>query len=214
MGIPVQAVRDVQMLDLAAAQAIGALGVAPNPVLAGLLSTADGGRALLVDVQALVSGDPLTALSTAPDSRDATRKTGVQAHIVVRAGTLWALPISAFLEVIELPAAWHSPPAAATPWCHTWRQRTVPLWDLRALMGHGATPAGVDAKVLILQSGTLTIGFVVEALLHLLPARTSELLQLRRPDGRMLPFVVHRDGVEQRSFAVLDAEDWPQSLAH
>ena len=30
----------------------------------------------------------------------------------------------------------------------------------------------------------------------------------------MLPFVVDRHGLEQRSFAVLGTQDWPESLRH
>jgi hypothetical protein len=71
------------------------------------------------------------------------------------------------------------------------------------------TPGGADGKVLILQSCTLPFGLVAEVLL---PARTSELHQIHRSDGPMLPFVVDRHGIEQRSFAALGTEDWPHGL--
>jgi chemotaxis signal transduction protein len=214
MGVPVQAVRDVQLLDLSAAQPAVALGLAPSPILSGLLPLPDGSRALLIDVQALVAADSLSTLSAAPDSPDADRQAAVQAHVAVQAGTAWALPLSDLLEIIGLPEAWNSGPDPMAPWCHTWRQRAVPLWDLGALKGHGATPASADAKVLILQSDRGPFGLVVEALLHLLPARNLELHQMRLHDGRRLPFIVDRQEPEQRSFAVLGPQDWPRALVH
>ena len=88
------------------------------------------------------------------------------------------------------------------------------LWDLRALEGHGPTPGNEAAKVLILVAGAQPIGLVVESLLHLLPARSAERHEVRRPDGRLLPFVVHRDGDVQRSFTVLRPEDGPAVRVH
>jgi chemotaxis signal transduction protein len=207
-------VRDVQMLDPAAAQPAAALGLAPSPVLAGLLPVPGGGQALLVDVQALVTANPLAALSAAQGAREAGRESATQAHVVVQAGAVWALPISALLEIIELPPAWEPGSDPSGSWCHTWRQRALPLWDLRALTGHGVTPRGAGVRVLIVQSDTQPFGLVVEAVLHLLAARTSELHRLRVPGGRVLPFVVERHGAEQRSFAVLGTQDWPLGLAH
>ena len=213
-GIPVDAVRDVLALDPSVLQPVAALGIASHPILSGLWTRPDGSQALCIDVPAWLSSDPLAALGTPTRPEAAGAHDAVPAHVVVQAGGTWALPISALRAIIEAPDTRDPGADPQTPWCHTWRRQSVPIWDLRALKGRGPTPAGAAAKVLILQSGALPTGLLVESLLHLLPARGAELHEVRRPDGRRLPFLVHRDGEAQHSFALLEPRDWPFGQTH
>lgn len=208
LGIAVQSVRDIRRLDLAAAQPLASPDGVHDPALSRLLLP-DGSPTLVVDVGALVAGDPLASISAIADEARTTSDDGPrhEAHVVVQAGAALALPISRLLEISEPPAAWVDPSRPVESRHHVWRQQIVPIRDLRALQGQGRTLPGPGARLVIVRSRGGPVGLLVEALLHLLPARTCERAELRGPDGRVLRFVVHHDGCERMSFEVLEDEE-------
>lgn len=208
LGLPVQAVLEIQSLNGASAQPATALSVPPSPMLAGLLHRSDGRRMLVVDAAALIEGNPLCAISAVVPTATAGARTQAVAQVVVQAGSPFAVPISMLLSITELPADWAADNDPTAPWCHTWRGQTVPLWDLRALTGRGASTTGSETRVLYLQTASQVVGLVVEALLHLLPARAIELHTLRQPGGRHLNMVTSHDGTRDRSYEAFDWQDW------
>ena len=110
-----QVTADPAHLDIKTLQPIETLGIASHPILAGLWARPDGSQALLIDVPAWLSSDPLAILSTRTAPSSAAQQNDTPAHVVVQAGTPWALPISSLPEIVELPEAWAASPDPTAP---------------------------------------------------------------------------------------------------
>lgn len=227
VGIAVDQVKALERLDIAtiqvAAQAADGPGATPQTRgLSDVICLPGGEPAVWVDVASLVADEPLATLGMVQAQAQTQARLAqasdciapLPAHVVVQAGQPWAVPITALQEITEPPAEWLSgTEQMPVPAWHRWREQLMPLLDLRALLGQGATPARSTAKVLIMRRGESLVGVVVESLLHLVPASRLQRLQLCHRDGRPQPCVLQLDGETRRSFAVLQLDRLATGLA-
>ncbi len=219
VGLPVTALDRMHTIDLQHLRPAAEAGYPEDTSLLGMIAVPGYGTVLVPDVGKLVShfplgrpDEPATDLATTAGMQ---RQPQLEAYVVLESGRTWALPLRLMDSVMPLPdhlewlpagealAPKRSTPALLPVARLRHRSDTVLVWDARPLT---EAPAGTPPpdKLVLLRSGTRTIGLLVNALRQILPRHRGELFSLRRSGGEAVDFLTVRQGREHKSFQIVN----------
>ena len=208
VGLLVDQVRGIVQAAAADIHAVGATGIPEPTLLGGILgSSADSAPVLVLDGHALRRHPLLSALASMSQSveaqaadRDAATPADQRAaaggaaarvpYLVFRAGGEWAAPLAGVREIVPYPARLVALAGGrdAVVGLFTHRCAAIALVDLARLLGRESGPAADSSKrVLLVEAGGQTVGFVVQELVsieHALWQRSSGALRPHAAGGR------------------------------
>lgn len=218
VGLQVEQALSVQWLDVAQAQSVGSSGLPEVDEFDGLLNLPSGQTVLLINseammTQCLIPQSPAPAqigLASSEQAREVLKDEGeapaASAYLVFHARQVWAIPIN----LVDLVMAW--PDDVQVVGAHHPAQlgscglngQTLPLWDVRMLLGGGPTVLNAQTRVLVSRLGEHPAGLVVEALEHMLDGQGAQFMTIPRPAGPSIPLIcVQRDG-ERKTYCLID----------
>lgn len=202
LGLIVEAAVALEPLPLSAVRAAPEAGMDADLGVSGLLHVAGRGEVWVVDADRLLATHGMPWVADPPAVGSAPGQTGLAhagdvdappagsgMHAILRAGHVWAMPIAAITEVVDPPGAASQPRAAGRSRASAlgtfeWRNRTVPLYDLRQMLGGGRSEQGPDSAVLVVTLKDGPIGLLVEKLLSMADLGATRPSHRRARDGQ------------------------------
>ena len=179
--------------------------------------TQAGERVYLLKPQAVLDACPLSTLTASSRSPQGGAKSaealrlGYADHsmggalVVFRSRQLWAAPIRGMREILSVPAdlPTHADTGSALIGALEWRGQELELLDLCRLQGHGTTPRSTEARIIVTQQGSRTVGLLVESVTALVPDHAGTRGRFST-NGRAVDMVTVGSGEQQLSYQLMD----------
>jgi purine-binding chemotaxis protein CheW len=215
VALPLDAVHSVQLLDTSSMQLAVDAGLAPGSFFSGLTRTGAGESALVLDSARVLDAFAVAGLARDEGSgqraqsdgrRDAA---GTEAHIVVRAGQEWAIPMSSVHEIVPLPGDFEPAPMASEEVVGNaaWRGRALPVLDVAGR--GGAAARDQQARMIVVQHGERYAALLADELTALLPANSAARSRFRVPGGSVVDMLTVGDSAARRSYRVMNLDKLP-----
>lgn len=222
VGLQVAQALSVQWLDVAQAQPASSVGLPRVDEFDGLLNLPSGESVLLINSEAMTKQclipQSSSSLQIDPASSrqrgevlneaaaDEAAASGALAYLVFHARQVWAMPINLVDQVMGWPVDVAASGAGHPAQLGTCRLngQTLPLWDVRVLLGGSATDVSAQTRVLVSRLDGHPAGLVVESLEHMLDGQGAQLMTITHPAGRSIPLIgVQHDG-ERKTYCLID----------
>jgi chemotaxis signal transduction protein len=212
VALPIDAVHAVQPIDAASIQPATDAGLATASFFMGV--AAAGGESILVldsgkvfDAFA-VAGLGAGADDDAGQQRQGAREGGTEAHIVMRAGSEWAIPMSSVLEIAALPDDFAPVPGAADGVAGnaTWRAEPLAILDLRA---ETTTVDQRRTRMVVVRHGERRAALLADDLTALLPANTAVHSRFKTVGGAAVDMLTVADAGARKSYRIMDVATLP-----
>lgn len=208
VALLIDAVVDVRPLDASGVAAADA--AADSPVLfRGQIVVDDGQRVLLLDSDALLDSFAAPGLVDTRDAHTEARQAAAsEAYAVFRTGQAWAIPMGVLEEILRQPASAIDTRARGSALAPTfaWRERTLPLVDLREPSAAAAGAKSAQACVMIARRALGHVALVVDDVVEMLFVQKSDVLGFQAPGGKRTRMVsVTQDG-KRVSYPLVDVE--------
>lgn len=210
LALPVDQVVAVRTLEVHALHAVPELGLAGNELLEAIVPHDRAGTILLLDAKRLTDRYALDGLGGgAPVERHATRPRTVVAHIVFGTGMRWALPITAMLAIIAVPAQWGPIGANDQGICGTiaWHGSSLPVLDLR-LPERGTVPPPAPRLIVVDWHGRRA-ALLVRSVIELIPVNAGYHTRFRLMARTDVEMITVDDGSGHKSVRIMNLDRLP-----
>jgi chemotaxis signal transduction protein len=215
LAFPVSEIVAVRRFDSASLQSASLLSGAMQAFCQSSCLTQQGERVYLLDAVALLDASPLSnRRQPAAAPADSAlrlghlRQAAAGALVVFKSRQLWAASMGLMREIVKLPPHLQNlqvapDGASALRGSMEWRGQSITLQDLRML--RDGQPSGLtqEARVMVIQSGSHSVGLLVESVVALIPGHSGTRARFSA-HGTWVDMVTVGSGAEQLSYQLMD----------
>ncbi|PJD00370.1 hypothetical protein GQ37_001755 [Janthinobacterium sp. BJB1] len=187
----------------------GSDGPCAHALVAATITAASGPPQLVLDDAALLALCPQASQATGDQAPAHDERSG-DAYIICDAGEELALPMSAIVTILPLPADMQAPASdgmAAPGGSCTWQGRPLPLIAL----GPQGAPT---ARIVVIEHAARHVGLLVRNLITLVPAYAATKSRFRQFGGPPLTIITLDSAERASSYRLLDAAEVAAAAGH